>query len=44
VQRFGLSIVEEIMDLHKGWIEKDTGKNAQVTLIFPAAALTEDSP
>ncbi len=32
------------MDLHKGWIEKDTGKNAQVTLIFPAAALTEDQP
>ncbi|MDA9175603.1 sensor histidine kinase N-terminal domain-containing protein [Alphaproteobacteria bacterium] len=44
VQRFGLSIVEEIMDLHKGWTEKDTGKNAKVTLIFPASALTETTP
>ena len=35
VQRFGLSIVEEIMDLHKGRVEKNVGVNARIALIFP---------
>lgn len=35
VQRFGLSIVEEIMDLHKGRVEKNVGANARIALIFP---------
>ena len=35
VQRFGLSIVEEIMELHKGRVEKNIGTNARVSLIFP---------
>ena len=36
VQRFGLSIVEEIMDLHKGRVEKNIGPNARIALIFAA--------
>jgi len=41
VQRFGLSIVEEIMDLHKGRVEKNVGKNAQVSLVFSAEQTKE---
>lgn len=44
VQRFGLSIVEEIMDLHKGKVEKNVGTNAQVSLIFPASSLSAQDP
>lgn len=44
VQRFGLSIVEEIMDLHKGRVEKNAGRHARVALIFPTSPPADAEP
>ncbi|MEC8154488.1 MAG: ATP-binding protein, partial [Pseudomonadota bacterium] len=37
VQRFGLSIVHEILDLHKGRVTQNLGPRAEVALIFDGA-------
>ncbi len=45
LQRFGLSIVSEIMDLHKGHVVKNVGAPGEVSLIFdePGADESFDS-
>ena len=40
----GKTHVEEIMDLHKGRVEKNAGRHARVALIFPTSPPADAEP